>query len=281
MNRVRFFSVVTVLVILTLFAHLYLQSFKLEEPLYIEHYYDYVYTQDDPTKFDLYYIDHKDADRDIKNIETDHGIELNVIDASVDQRFQHYALHRLQLQIPDIDHDLSIESMTINYHDGVVQSAQIGKIDIAKAPEHDAHVFHVHSYRDHEQQQSIIAVEEELTIQQVDHSFSSELKDDIVFLFESYQSGQSIDITNVPDWLSDDSLFRGIPLMAYQDQILPKTFEEDTFFEVYTHVNPNRLMVVDFPLYFSKETEEHRIPIQQRTHLTESTIHQLIENGGS
>lgn len=285
--------------------YFYFHSKQLEQPIFLDHFYETTLLHDNLT---FYYLTNKTDQSEIHYVLVD-GVEAYPIstDAYVwdtsntpryEQEFNHHYLKSVSLHIPTIDIPVkegtddvwSFKEITAVFSDGKTVTANIGEVHIVG--EHlieDAFESRASSSSsNHRHTESMIA-SHDLVVENMVIPFAEEVADDIYMKIDSNQE-QLKELNSLqnngghpPLWYEDQlnlswKELSGVPI---SDEIFPFHLNKNEWLQLATQVNQEQTRYLDFGVKIIGTTDSGK-PFTKRSYLnaqpyfTQKKINEII-----
>ncbi|MDX8362539.1 hypothetical protein [Cytobacillus sp. IB215316] len=265
MKKYLFWLGLTIYVICFVGNYIYYQSKQLEDPIFLDHYYDIEVYNDNEVRLEFYYLTNKNDDATVK-FALINGIEVyprrdgqfNMWSDNLPeykQEFTHYYLKSVIFSIPikslsNLENSAGIwtfEDMIVFFNNNQEVNANIGAVKI-NIGQPDTNIFHRRASGGSNQHYDfdLLVVNEPIIIQDIKTSFSKELDDQVKIKvdldqkklkqFEIVRQGQ-----DPPQWFEDEGNLEieNKPGAYVSDGLFPFKLAAEDWMQLYIQHNPD------------------------------------------
>ncbi|WLD91736.1 hypothetical protein [Alkalihalobacillus sp. AL-G] len=287
----------------------YLQSQQVEEPIFLDHYYEVPAEENLGLKF--YYLANKNDQSQVNFVEMDDvrafpvengGFEMFTDNNPVhfEREFRHQQLRSVLIKMPiDKIHltgeeHWSFETMTVHFTNGTVMQSDIGKVVILPKLQYIPMFEMLMSGSSNQHgSEKMLSATQAFAIQDITVPFANEVANDIAIKLDLDQQKlkQSQKMTKKgirPEWYMDarDKKWSDIPgVSSLVDELYPIEFKEDDLLRLSILFNPDRQSYFQFGIKLKGETTDGETfirptPIIDHPFLDEEDVDKIIEKKG-
>lgn len=285
--------------------YLYFQSKQLEQPIFLDHYYE-TYLQED-NYLTFYYLTNKQDPTQINYALID-GLEAYPISIDgfwngapntpkFEQEFSHQYLKSVRLQLPKYDLPIeegsddvwSFEEITFAFSDGEMVTTDIGNVNVyGRLPNSDVFESRVSSSNNqHRSDNSMVAVKP-ATVEAITIPFSEEISQDVLVKVNTDQEKlKELEAMNQggnpPDWFEGerDIDWENVSGVSIDEDIFPFELKKDDWLTLSMKFNPNRKSYFEFGIEINGKTAEgepfmRKASIIDHPYLTQQAVSDII-----
>lgn len=279
--------------------YLYFQSNQLDQPIFLDHYYE-TYIQDE-SYLTFYYLSNKTDDAVINQVTID-GIDLYpVLDLGLlwsssptfEQEFTHQYLKSVTLDLAPVPFPLqesddvwTFGEINVNFSNGQTLTTDIGKVRVfGNLQNHELFNFHSgSSSSEHIHQETMIATKP-LTVEAIQIPFKELVEEvdvkvnvdtKLIKENESLRQGESTagwqDQFGVIEW----NEIKGIS--SHEEKLFPFQLDQDNWLQLSMQINPNHKSYVNFGVEITGTTNDDKPFIRKSTIIDQPTLTQKVIN---
>ncbi|WP_010676647.1 hypothetical protein [Bacillus timonensis] len=304
MKEKIFWVSLAVIVLSYIGNYLFFQSKQLDEPIFLEHYYELAINEQEEPMLTFYYVTNK-SDTSTVNFVRINGIETlsvanddffmwNPQEPQYEQEFTHHYLKSVNVTFPaalEGDGPFIFSDMEVHFSDGQTVLADIGKVILLSSTDnHDVLETQISSSSNlHREEKSMVALQP-ITLENFEIPFEEDLSDDILIKveldqeklreLEKLKSG-----SNPPNWFDEDrdKEWEELPGDLVSDNLLPFSLEQNEWIRIMFQYNPTRFSYYQFNIKIigkTKSGEEfvRKLPINDYPYLDQKAINRIIES---
>jgi len=279
--------------------YLYFQSKQLDQPIFLDHYYE-TYMQDAST-LTFYYLSNKTDDAVINHVTID-GIDLYpVLDHGLvwsssptfEQEFTHQYLKSVTLDfapvpfpLKETDDAWSFEEITVTFTNGQTLTTHIGEVRVFEnLQNHELFNFHSGSTSSEHIHQEIMVATKPLTVEAIQIPFEELVEEvdvkvnvdtKLIKENESLRQRESTAGWQGPFGVLEWHEIKGIS--SHEEKLFPFQLERDNWLQLSMQMNPNHKSYVDFGVEITGTTDDGKPFMRKSTIIEHPTLTQKVLN---
>lgn len=292
---------------------LFWQSKQIDQPIFLDHYYE-TYLQDD-NYLTFHYLTNKHDQSKVSYAVVD-GVDVELYPASdgfsmrtsnvpkFEQEFSHQHLKSVRLKLPtpflpieqDSEDVWSFEEISFIFSNGEEVNADIGKVNVyGTLPGSDIFETRVSSSSNHHRSDKTLVAAKPVTIESITVPFAEQIDHDVdvkVMLDqEKLKELEALkDGANPPIWFEEErnlewSEIKGVSI---KEEIFPITLDQNDWIQLSMQFNPDRKSFFEFGVSISGTTDGgdpflRKAPIIDHPYLTDQIVSGIIteKQGGT
>ncbi|MBB6454741.1 hypothetical protein HNQ94_003230 [Salirhabdus euzebyi] len=293
---------------------LYLETKEIDEPIFMNHYYE-TYMQQDNHYLEFFYLTNKSEPLEVSHVQID-GIDAYVYpdqrfttwndqEVTFKQEFRYYYLKSVLIDLPDdllpIDKESnqswSFQNMGVYFSNGEQINAPIGEVVVHSSFPNDVRVMENRAGGSSSQHRAYntAVMTEPVTIESITVPFSDAIGEDIAMKMDLDQEKlkeleKLQQDGSLPDWFKEDmdKEFDALPGVLVEERIFPISLDQGEWTKLNIQFNPTRDTYFQFDINLNGRTENGEsfsfpVPIIDSPDLTEQQVKDFIKQrqGGS
>jgi len=285
--------------------YLYFQAQQLEQPIFLEHYYETSMREQDTIEFTFYYLSNKRNPSEVLYVnvdgvdgypapETDFQMWTTTTNVpQYEQEFSHHYLKSVVLQFQSSflpikkgsDVIWSFDKIDVTFKDGQTITADIGNVKVyGDEPDYEIFDEQISSSSNQHWSQKSMVTTQPLTIEEITVPFPKEVAKDVYVKLNLTQLPSSKYEEDEPEWFEDlvdlkRNKMEGISIAA---PIFPLSLKENDWLQLSMRFNPNRESYYDFGIEMKGTTDEnnpflYKAPIIDSPYFSQQKVDDIIK----